>query len=81
MGDAISLLSPRQLVETLADPEGDNFSVSYSRLPLSRERTPEAGDVAQLNEVREGGCQLHTVRDGGRGPCDTQRLWCEVAWD
>lgn len=54
MGDAISLLSPRQMVEALADPEGDNFSVSYSRLPLSRERTPEAGDVAQLNEVCGG---------------------------
>ena len=28
--------------------------VSNSCMPLSRERTPEARDVAQLNEVRGG---------------------------
>ena len=49
-----SLRSPRDMVESLASPEGGSFSVSYARIPLSRERTPEAQDVAQLHQVRWG---------------------------
>jgi len=51
------LLSPRALMESLASddalvsPGGVPFRLSYSRVPLSRERTPVASDVADLHQT------------------------------
>ena len=41
-----ALRTPRELAEALV---GEGFCLSYCRIPLSRERTPEAADVAALH--------------------------------
>ncbi|GLI60364.1 hypothetical protein VaNZ11_002488 [Volvox africanus] len=43
---ATSLLTPLELMQQLAD---SGFRISYRRIPLSRERTPEAADVNALH--------------------------------
>lgn len=43
----LSVLPPLQLAHHLIEVEG--FRASYRRIPLSRERTPEAEDLEQLH--------------------------------
>eukprot|EP00197_Chlamydomonas_leiostraca_P007983 CAMPEP_0202863826 /NCGR_PEP_ID=MMETSP1391-20130828/4304_1 /ASSEMBLY_ACC=CAM_ASM_000867 /TAXON_ID=1034604 /ORGANISM="Chlamydomonas leiostraca, Strain SAG 11-49" /LENGTH=1425 /DNA_ID=CAMNT_0049543499 /DNA_START=116 /DNA_END=4393 /DNA_ORIENTATION=- len=46
--DELSLLTPLELVSHLINSEG--YRASYRRIPLSRERTPEAHDVEMLHQ-------------------------------
>ncbi len=48
-----ALRTPAELAKSLI---AEGFSLSYCRIPLSRERTPEAFDIPQLHrELAQGG--------------------------
>ena len=50
-----ALRTPRELAEALV---GEGYCLSYCRIPLSRERTPEAADVAALHRELAQAVQL-----------------------
>lgn len=52
------LCTPRELYKLLHE---EGYSVTYRRIPLSRERTPEAGDLEMLHE------QAQSIREGLAG--------------
>ncbi|KAG1680951.1 hypothetical protein FOA52_009910 [Chlamydomonas sp. UWO 241] len=60
-----ALASPRSLMEVFMAPKeagGAAFRISYARIPLSRERTPEAWDLAELHRTIQ---QAESLRNSG----------------
>uniref|UniRef100_A0A7S3QUH6 Tyrosine specific protein phosphatases domain-containing protein n=1 Tax=Dunaliella tertiolecta TaxID=3047 RepID=A0A7S3QUH6_DUNTE len=62
LNDPLALVTPAELIQHLVESEG--FKASYRRIPLSRERTPEALDIEQVH-IQMLDAHAEHAHDGG----------------